>query len=40
MQSQAAPRQTSAIADVHRDFHAEPEINGLGFFPSHGLAPF
>ena len=30
---------TSAIGDVHRDFHAETEINRLRSFPLHDVAP-
>jgi hypothetical protein len=29
----------SAIADVHRDFHAETEISRLWCFPAHSLDP-
>jgi hypothetical protein len=31
--------EASAISDVHRDFHTEPEINGLRGFPFHTHAP-
>jgi hypothetical protein len=30
-----APCERSTISNVHRDFHAEPEINGLRGFPFH-----
>jgi hypothetical protein len=31
-------QQTSAVGNVHRDFHAEPEINGLRSFPFHKVS--
>jgi hypothetical protein len=31
-------QQTSAVSNVHRDFHAEPEINGLRSFPFHKVS--
>jgi hypothetical protein len=37
--ARAGTRVTSAIGDVHRDFHAEPEINRLRSFPLHDFAP-
>src|SRR5688500_1047660 len=30
---------TSAVGDIHRDFHAEPEIDRFGSFPFHGQSP-
>jgi hypothetical protein len=30
-----APFERSTISNVHRDFHAEPEINSLRGFPFH-----
>ena len=33
------PLSGSALGDVHRDFHAEPEISGLRSFPFHDDAP-
>jgi hypothetical protein len=30
-----APFEQSTISNIHRDFHAEPEINGLRGFPFH-----
>jgi hypothetical protein len=29
----------SAIADVHRDFHAIAQVNGFWGFPLHGRSP-
>jgi hypothetical protein len=34
-----APGRFLPIGDVHGDFHAEPEINGLRGFPFHVEAP-
>jgi hypothetical protein len=33
------PHARSALGNVHRDFHAEPEISGLRCFPFHDEAP-
>jgi hypothetical protein len=35
----AAALEASAIGNIHRDFHTEPEINGLRGFPFHTRAP-
>jgi hypothetical protein len=35
----AAAAFASAIGDVHRDFHAEPQIDRCRGFPLHGNTP-
>jgi hypothetical protein len=34
-----APCQRLAVGNVHRDFHAEPEVDGLRGFPFHTESP-
>jgi hypothetical protein len=34
-----APCERLAVGDVHRDFHAEPEVDGVRGFPSHSESP-